>query len=148
MCELLIISCYSMIDTNIYLQTIHYILWKKKKNSAYTYLHTTGLLKITLYICIRRKGKKKVVQSTSSKSKRKRLSESYKSTLHCKLSVQTAVTSRHDHSSLLDNKQGIAPQKPLLPLCTLQKCVADNRWDQPRCKIKLLFFFFLNIVCN
>lgn len=55
-------------------------------------------------------------------------------------SVSTPVTSRHIHSSLLDNKWGIAPENLyyLYLLCTSVSQITDE--DGAHAKIKLLFF--------
>lgn len=64
---------------------------------------------------------------------------------HCQ-SVSTPVTSWHIHSSLLDNKWGIAPENLyyLYLLCTSVSQITDE--DGAHAKIKLLFFPFLPIL--
>lgn len=61
--------------------------------------------------------------------------------LHCKQSIQTAVTSRAVHSSLLDNMQGIAPEN-LYYLSVLYASAALIT-DEARPGVKLNCFFFI-----
>lgn len=57
---------------------------------------------------------------------------------HCKQRIQTAVTSRDIHSSLLDNKQGIAPENLyyLSVLCASAALITDDA--EPGLKLNCL----------
>lgn len=63
--------------------------------------------------------------------------------LHCKQSIQTAVTSRAVHSSLLDNMQGIDPGNLyyLSVLCASAALITDEA--KPAVKLNCFLYIFI-----